>query len=395
MVAMKARVAVGLSWAMALGFTTATVLGIFLSVRRGIFDTTEFVLWGAFGAFMAVGCLIVARRPGHPLGWVFAGVGLLAVTGELAVEYASYSYVAVSTPLPGAIAAAWYANWSWFPTFFLAAWFPLLFFPTGHLVSARWGPVAWVGGAGVVAITMLAALDPTLDVPRSRPVANPIGIAGIPEAEGSLTSAVLLSLLLFSIIAALIHLVFRFRQSKGEERQQLKWFTYAGAVMVISFVAQEITPLVLPDFAFGLLIGFVPVSVGIAIFKYSLYDIDLIINRTLVYGALTAVLALVYLGGVVGVGSLVREVTGQERNNLVVAASTLAVAGLFRPARNRIQAFIDRQFYRSKYNAQQTIADFSAKMRDEIDLNSLTSEVAAVVHDTLQPAHVSLWLRAH
>jgi hypothetical protein len=159
---MKARAATGLSWAMVLGFMAATVLGIFLSVLRGNFDTTELVLWAAFGAFMAVGCLIVARSPGHPLGWGLAAVGLLAVTGELAVEYAWRSYVDKFTSLPGAIAAAWYANWFWFPTFFLAVWFPLLFFPTGHLLSARWRPVAWVGGAGIVALTLLGALDPHL-----------------------------------------------------------------------------------------------------------------------------------------------------------------------------------------------------------------------------------------
>jgi hypothetical protein len=344
---------------------------------------------------MAVGCLIVARSPGHPLGWGLAAVGLLAVTGELAVEYAWRSYVDKFTSLPGAIAAAWYANWFWFPTFFLAVWFPLLFFPTGHLLSARWRPVAWVGGAGIVALTLLGALDPSFDVPRNRSLPNPIGIAGLPEIENSLTGAVLLSLLLFSIIAALIQLVFRFRQSHGEERQQLKWFTYAGAVMVLSFIAQEFTPLALPDFMFGILIGLIPVSVGIAIFKYRLYDIDLIINRTLVYGVLTAVLAIVYLGGVVGVGALVRGMTGQERSTLVVAASTLAVAGLFRPVRTRIQAFIDRRFYRSRYDAQQTIADFSDKMREQIDLDSLISEIAAVVRDTVQPTHVSLWLKAH
>jgi hypothetical protein len=392
---MKARTAVGLSWVMALTFITATVLGVRLSVLRGNFNASDAVsLLGAFGAFVAVGSLIVARRPGNSLGWAFAAVGLLAVTGELAAEYAWYSYVRLSTPLPGAIAAAWYANWSWFPALFLAVWFPLMFFPTGRLLSARWRPVAWVGVAGIVALTLLGMLDPSLGVPHNRSLTNPIGIAGLPEAEDSSTGAALFSVLLLSVVAALIQLVFRFRHSRGEERQQLKWFTYAGAVMVLSFVAEEVTGLALPDFVFGLLIGLIPLSVGVAILRYRLYDIDLIINRTLVYGALTAVLALVYLGGVVGVGGLVREVTGQQRNTLVVAVSTLAVAGLFRPARTRIQAFIDRRFYRSKYDAQQTIADFSAKMRDEIDLESLTNEMATVVRDTVQPTHVSLWLRS-
>jgi hypothetical protein len=173
------------------------------------------------------------------------------------------------------------------------------------------------------------------------------------------------------VVAALVQLVFRFRHSQGEVRQQIKWFTYAGAVMVITFVAQEVTNFPFPNFVFGLLIGLIPLAVGIAILKYRLYDIDLIINRTLVYVALTAVLALVYVGGVVGAGGLVRRMTGQEKNTLVVAASTLAVAGLFRPIRTRIQDFIDQRFYRSKYDAQQTIADFSVKMREQIDLDSL------------------------
>jgi hypothetical protein len=138
----------------------------------------------------------------------------------------------------------------------------------------------------------------------------------------------------------------------------------------------------------------VPIAAALAILKYRLYDIDILINQTLVYGVLTAVLALVYLGGVVGVGGLIRGVTGQEKNNLVVAASTLAVASLLRPARSRIQAFIDRRFYRSKYDAQQTIADFSAKMREQIDLDSLISEMSSVIRDTVQPTHVSLWLRS-
>jgi hypothetical protein len=154
------------------------------------------------------------------------------------------------------------------------------------------------------------------------------------------------------------------------------------------FISEELASLLT-----GLAFMAIPIAVCVAILRYRLYDIDLIINRTLVYGLLTAVLGIVYVVGVVGLGGLVREMTGQEGNSLVVAASTLSVAGLFRPARTRIQAFIDRRFDRSRYNAQQTIVDFSAKMREQIDLDSLTSEMTSVIRDTVQPTHVSLWLR--
>jgi hypothetical protein len=202
---MKARTATGLSLVMALAFITATVLGLRLSVLNGNFDGAEaFSLLAAFGAFMAVGSLLVAQRPGNSLGWAFAAVGLFAVTGNLAAEYASYSYVRLSTALTGALAAAWYANWSWFPTLFLAIWFPLLYFPTGRLLSAHWRPVAWVSGASVAAVTLLGMLDSSLEIPHYGSLRNPIGIAGLPEAEGSSTSAVLISLLLLSVVAALV-----------------------------------------------------------------------------------------------------------------------------------------------------------------------------------------------
>jgi hypothetical protein len=214
-------------------------------------------------------------------------------------------------------------------------------------------------------------------------------------------------LLPLCMVGSALGVIGRFRRSRDRERLQLKWLA-AGAGLTATLYLVFMTlggaehfglwtpPAWVNTFDDVIIYSFalIPVSVGVAVLRYRLYDIDLIINRTLVYGLVTAVLALVYIAGVVGVGGVVREMTGHERNNLVVAASTLAVAGLFRPARTRIQAFIDRRFYRSKYDAQQTIADFSAKMREQIDLDSLTSEMAAVVRDTVQPTHVSLWIRS-
>jgi hypothetical protein len=209
-----------------------------------------------------------------------------------------------------------------------------------------------------------------------------------------------------SIVGCATSLVQRFRRSRGSERLQLKWLATAAAVCAVLYVAAMLVSLNQPwgteetPFWIGVIqnaafVSFVliPVAIGFAILKYRLYDIDLIINRTLVYGALTAMLALVYVGGVVGVGGRLREVTGEERNNLVVAGSTLAVAALFHPARARIQSFIDRRFYRGKYDATQTLERFATRLRDEVDLETMQAELLGVVHQTMQPSHVSLWLR--
>ena len=186
----------------------------------------------------------------------------------------------------------------------------------------------------------------------------------------------------------------RLRRATRRQRQQIKWFWYAAALTLTSFLLS----LVAVDLGYYLiLLGItgMPIAIGIAILKHNLYDIDLIINRTLVYAALTATLALVYVGGVVGLGSLLREVTGGGRNNLVVAASTLAVAAMFRPARSRIQAFVDRRFYRSKYDAAKILERYSARLRDEISVDTVSANLLAVVDDTMQPAHASLWLTQH
>lgn len=194
-----------------------------------------------------------------------------------------------------------------------------------------------------------------------------------------------------------ISLVFRFRRAKHEERQQLKWFSFAVsalAMLSLSVVAFPWVERVLSGPVAALVIPCVPAAAGIAILKHRLYDIDLIINRTLVYGGLTVALALVYLTGVFGIGALLRGVTsGGQSNSLVVAASTLAVAGLFRPARSRIQDFIDRRFYRRKYDAAKTLENFSVRLRVQVSIDASTAELLAVVQDTMQPAHVSLWLR--
>jgi hypothetical protein len=348
----------------------------------------------AFTAFMVMGALIVAHQPSNAIGWIFSAIGLLTATGGLAQEYAEYAYITRPGSLPGAILTVWYSLWWWYPTMFLTLVFTLFFFPTGRLLSRRWRPAFWLAATTTGAITMLAALSPGLDLDEDHAVRNPIGIGWVEDVEKGAVGAGLFVLLSVSLVAALASLVLRFRRSHGEERQQLKWFTYAGALLLLVPLGDFIPNANLSTAVFGLLIAFLPVAAGIAILRYRLYDIDRIINRTLVYGLLTALLGAVYAGVVLVLGQLSGGI-GTKPPSWAVAGATLAVAALFQPARHRIQiqAVVDRRFNRRKYNAAKTIQAFSTRLRDQVDLGTLSTELVAVVDQTMQPTRVSLWLR--
>ena len=367
-------------------------VGIPLSAARGqLLEDSTFLL--GFAAFMAVGTIIVAHRPGNAVGWIFSAIGLLTAAGVLASEYAARANLGRPGAPPGAVLAAWYASWWWYPTLALVLVFVPLVFPTGRLLSARWRPVAAAAAVATVGITALNALTPTL-VDEDYTVRNPIGVAWVQDPEESAVGAVLSGLLLVCMVAAGLSLVLRFRRSQGVERQQLKWFTYAGALLILSLLA---TDYFLPEGAdvevfTGFIVALVPVAAGIAILRYRLYDIDRLINRTLVYGLLTALLAGVYAGVVLLLGQVFGRV-GAEPPSWVVAGATLAVAALFQPARRRIQAVVDRRFNRRKFDAAKTVEAFSVRLRDEVDLDALSMELLAVVEQTIQPTTASLWLR--
>ena len=292
--------------------------------------------------------------------------------------------------LPGAILAAWYSSWTWYPTIALALVFTPFLFPTGRLLSPRWRPAAWLAGAATATFTVLAALQPKLDAAGDDVIANPIGVAAVENPEESAVGVALLNLLGLLAVVAFVSLVIRFRRSRGEERQQLKWFTYAGALLPLA-VLGDFVPAPLGNLLFAVPIVFLPVAAGIAILRYRLYDIDRIINRTLVYGLLTAVLGLCYAAGslvfvlVAGVGS--------DPPSWLVAGATLAAAAIFRPARHRIQAAVDRRFNRRKYHAATTIQAFTTRLREQVDLDTLSTELLAVVAQTMEPTRVSLWIR--
>jgi hypothetical protein len=355
-------------------------------------DKFTLVLTPALGAFALVGALIASRHPANAMGWLLLAVALLLASTSLIEGYV----VTSDDPSPVAI---WLDDWfSNIWILLVGVWIPLLF-PDGRLPSPRWRPVAWAGTAAFgVAILGYALGDRVLDTSAPGTVHNPYALpGGAGDLAASIAPVAELGLIP-AILGAMAGLVIRLRRSRGVERQQLKWFAYVGALMLgaLFLAAVSLTdPELLGDTvgsvgwgAFLLLtvLG-LPVAMGAAILRHRLYDIDVVINRTLVYGALTATLAATYLALVLLIGLTV------GRSNVAIALSTLAVAALFRPARARIQGAVDRRFYRRRYDASQTLEAFGTRLRDQVDLDAVASDLRAVASDTVQPAHVSLWLR--
>lgn len=358
-----------------------------------------------FLAFPLVGALIASKRPKNAVGWLCLAVGLMwMLTGML--DY--YSYYGAATPgsVPFPVAMAGISDWVWVPAVGLLGTYILLLFPDGRLPSRRWRPLAWLSGAVILLLSVGVMLAPG-------PLGNLAGVRkpfGIEGAEWLAAGAyVLLPLLPLCMLASALSLVLRYRRSGGEERQQIKWIAFSASVVAILYAIAMIASFVFPEeswttagsvwwlnlLTYAVLSSFtlVPIAVGIAVLKYRLYEIDIIINRTLVYGSLTVTLVALYFCGVAALQRLFVVLTGQQ-STLAVVASTLAIAAIFNPLRRRIQSLVDRRFYRKKYDAAKTLESFSARLRDETDLGSLSDEVLGVVRETMQPAHASLWLRS-
>jgi MFS family permease len=347
---------------------------------------------GALGAPI-LGALIAAHRPSNRYGWLWCGIGLAAAVNSAAAAYAVYALLVAPSDLPGGLAAAWLASGiTWITQ---GLWpFVFLLFPDGRLPSRRWWPVGWALGLAVVWLTLASALAP--GPLESFPFwTNPlISNAVIPEpiaaGFGDWAWAIyLLSLILVGPAAV----VFRFWRARGQQRQQLKWFAVVGGLLLVEvavtgFVPQEQYPLALA-IAFALLNWAVYVAIGIAVLRHRLYDIDRLLNRTVVYGSLTAILALGYVASVLVLGQLV----GQDRSSLAVAGATLAMAAVFQPLRHRVQDAVDRRFNRRRYDAARTVEAFSTRLREQVDLGTLSSELLAVVDQTMEPTTASLWLR--
>ncbi len=391
----------------------ATLGLVLLGLNRLTPDGPVFGYWMENAAlalsFPTVGALIAARRPHNPIGGLFIAAGLSGAAVLFSSEYALYALFTEPGALPGGRAMAWISAWVGTVAFGLVFTFLFLLFPDGRLLSARWRPVAWLAAGALTSVMLATALKPGLTdeagdaIPNGAPetIRNPLGIDGAGSTLQAVEETAIVVFVFLCVLPAAASLILRYRRSAGEPRQQIKWLAWAAGVLVVGiFVVPDVLRAVIGDTsavsaAVRVLetvpvVG-LPLATGVAILRHRLYDVDVVIRRTLVYTALTALLAGAYLAAVLLLQLALSPLT--EDSDLAIAGSTLAVAALFRPASRRIQAAVDRRFYRRRYDAARTLEGFGTRMRDEIDLDSLAGELRGVVKETMQPAHVSLWIR--
>jgi hypothetical protein len=353
--------------------------------------------------FPVAGVVIALRRPGTPIGWLLLAIGLGWGTLAVSVAYADYGLLLHPGSVPAADVSAGISLGAWAPPIGITGTFLLLLFPDGRLPGRRWRPVAWLAAFAIVALTIVATLAPgTMAAVGYAHTRNPLGLDG---AAGVVSAAQAIVILLpIVMVASAISLIVRFRRSGRVERQQIKWLAAAAALaagvyltdILISALINTSTKTepfylqVLDNLSIEC-IGLVPIAICIAVLRHRLYEIDVIIRRTLSYAGLVAALAAIYLLVIAAVGTLVRHATGSS-GTVAVTVSTLAVAAAFQPLRLRIQSAVDRRFSRSAYDAQAAVDAFSGHLREQIDLEALSAELLAVVGRTVQPAHSSLWI---
>jgi hypothetical protein len=333
-------------------------------------------------AAAVIGFVLASRRPENRLGWLFLVAGLAVGVSGFSNQYAAYALVARPGSLPAGRAFAWLANWTWLiPVAMLSLLF--LLFPTGYLPSRRWRPAGWfVNGVFALATVWMLIGATRLWAHPFYTSSSPAGLLGLLYRM----TAVLISTALLVAVAALM---VRFARSTGEERLQLKWCAAAALVVIVVFIAtiwvNSAVVNVLQSLAFvGLW-----TAIAVAVLKYRLYDIDRIISRTLAYAIVTGLLVGVYAGLV-----LLATQVFRFHSTVAVAASTLAAAALFNPLRRRVQQVVDRRFNRARYDTDQIVAGFAARLKDTVDLDSVRDDLAVVVHQALEPAHVSVWITA-
>jgi hypothetical protein len=395
------RTTAWLAWSLCGLSLVLTALSLFLfALNLSYSDAHVYDYWlqNAVQAvsFSIIGAIIASRLPANPVGWLFCAAACTIAVPCLSAEYAIYTLVArPESSLPIGEALAWLTFWAWIPSIGCIV-LSLLLFPNGRLPSSRWRWLAWLTVLVTIVGAVWVALSPG-GIGNLGSTPNPLGIEGLPcgyKPVQTIMSALLL-------VVAVSTLGLRLPRTRGIERQQIKWPAFvavmaaAGSILYDTAISEAIGLRWLEWAGYAVviaaLVGF-PISIGIAIVRYRLYEIDTLINRTLVYGSLTAILVAIYFGAVVLLQRLFVALTG-EKSTLAVVVSTLVIAALFNPLRRRIQGFIDRRFYRSKYDAAKTLEAFSAKLRNETDLDALSDDLVGVVREPMQPSHVSLWLR--
>ena len=414
---MRRRGTIWLAWSLA-GLSVAMFVGsiaLFILARvaqspggqNATASLSGLLIFVPFLAFPIVGALVASRRPENPIGWICLVSGLFWMAFALGDASNAYEIATIGETTSSVRLDA-LTQGTWVPPVGLLGVYMILLFPDGKLPSRRWRPFAWFAGAVMVLIPVVFIFVPG-NLEGHPEVRNPFGLEQYPWLQIAAVFVVLM--LPVCILASAASLVLRYRRSGGEVREQIKWLAFAasfvGAVYFGALISQLLfapdalstneTPPLWVSLQLNILFlsyAGIPITVGFAILKYRLYDIDIIINRTLVYGPLTMMLLLVYFGGVTATQALFRTLTGQQQQpQLAVVISTLAIAALFNPLRRKVQAFIDRRFYRSNYDARKTLEAFSARLRDETDLDSLNTELITVVRETMQPEHATLWLR--
>jgi len=400
------------AWVVTTVAVTTTVLGVPLKIAA----PGPHVSWGQLAgdlawetvvsSFAVAGLLILRSQPRNRIGWLLQGIGLVHALSSWADSYSFYGLLVNPGSVPAPDVTAALTGGAWALEIGLMGTFLILLFPDGHLPSSRWRPVAWTAAASIAIVTLAIPFFPgRLDESAVPDTVNPLGSEAAKPVLIVLL-AVFLPLLPACILACAAALVQRFRHSHGFERLQLRWLATAGAFVATLYGITLVATWLVPGSTFAgrgplwlwvlqtvciLSFALLPAAIGVAVLRHGLYGIDVVINHTLVYGALTGALLTTYASSVLVLRPLLSPLTGDS--DLAVALSTLTVAALFRPGRARIQAAVDRRFYRRKLDAAQALDDFAADLRHELDLDAVAGDLCAAARDTMQPAHVSLWLR--
>lgn len=360
----------------------------------GSYSSLDAVVDVAILGFPTVGAVITARQPDNAIGWLFLATGLGNTLAQALLEYGAYALLHAPGTVPGGAWAGLMADVVIWPAVAATSLLVFILFPTGHVPSRGWRWLVWAVAADVAAYVVGTLLAP--GELRYFPVPNPFPVSSsVVSAVGDVAAPALS----FGLVLGLVALAVRFRRSRGVERLQISWMFYLCAVLIasipvttaLSFTDLHVGGIPVSELAFVVLLLAIPWAVGVAILRYRLYDIDVVINRTLVYGALSVTLGAAYIGSVLLLQLVLSPMT--QGSGLAVAVSTLLVAGLFRPVRSRIQAMVDRRFFRRRYDAARTLEVFGTRLRDQLDLDALGTDLQAVVRETMQPAHVTLWLR--